>query len=95
MKTFVRAERHPAHFALLVLIVVSLAAIGVGSSFSAACLLLLGFGFLTAVELVRTPNWKGLLGRALESNPSGLCIYGPDLRVIISNAHFGEIYGLA
>jgi diguanylate cyclase (GGDEF)-like protein/PAS domain S-box-containing protein len=94
MKTLCRAERHPAHFAMLVLIVVSLAAIEFGSPLAAACLLLLGFGFLCATELVRTPNWKGLLSRALESNPAGLCIYGPDLRVIMSNGHFGEMYGL-
>ncbi|MES1148538.1 MAG: EAL domain-containing protein, partial [Bradyrhizobium guangdongense] len=89
------AERHPAHFALLVLVVVSLATIQFGSPLSAACLLLIGFGLVGASELVRAPDWKGLLGRALETNPAGLCIYGPDLRVIIGNEHFGAMYGLS
>ena len=94
MKTFGRAEKHPAHLALLVLVVVSLAAIEFGSPLSAACLLLLGFVLLGAAELARTPNWKGLLTRALESYSAGLCIYGPDLRLIVSNGFFASMYGL-
>jgi diguanylate cyclase (GGDEF)-like protein/PAS domain S-box-containing protein len=94
MKTLGRIERHPAPIGLLVLVVASFAAIEFGSSLSAGCLLLLGLALLAAALLVRTPNWKGLLGRALESNPAGLCIYDPGLRVIISNERFAAMYGL-
>src|SRR5512139_3469970 len=94
MKTLVRAERNPAQFATLVLVAITLATIGLGSPLAAACLSLAGFGLLGAAKLVRRPNWKGLLGRALESNPAGLCIFDSDLRVIIGNTHFGRMYGL-
>lgn len=94
MKMTVRAEKHPAQFAMLALVAASLATIGLGSPLAAVCLLLVGLGLLGATKLVRAPNWKGLLGRALESNPAGLCIFDSDLNVIIGNAQFGTMYGL-
>jgi diguanylate cyclase (GGDEF)-like protein/PAS domain S-box-containing protein len=36
-----------------------------------------------------------LLSAAIESTPNGLCIFDADLRVVISNRHFAEMYGLA
>ncbi len=36
-----------------------------------------------------------LLNTAMESSPNGLCIFDADLRVVISNRHFAEMYGLA
>jgi diguanylate cyclase (GGDEF)-like protein/PAS domain S-box-containing protein len=36
-----------------------------------------------------------LLRTAIESTPNGLCIFDADLRVVISNRHFAEMYGLA
>ncbi len=35
-----------------------------------------------------------LLSTAIESTPSGLCIFDADLRVAISNTHFAAMYGL-
>jgi diguanylate cyclase (GGDEF)-like protein/PAS domain S-box-containing protein len=35
-----------------------------------------------------------LLCTAMESTPNGLCILDADLRVVISNRHFAEMYGL-
>lgn len=35
-----------------------------------------------------------LLKTVIESTPSGLCIFDADLRVVISNSHFSEMYGL-
>ena len=35
-----------------------------------------------------------LLNTAIESTPNGLCIFDADLRVVISNSHFAEMYGL-
>jgi diguanylate cyclase (GGDEF)-like protein/PAS domain S-box-containing protein len=35
-----------------------------------------------------------LLETAIESTPNGLCIFDADLRVVISNSHFAEMYGL-
>ena len=34
------------------------------------------------------------LRKAIESAPNGLCIFDADLRVVISNSHFAEMYGL-
>ena len=36
-----------------------------------------------------------LLKTAIESTPDGLCIFDADLRVLVSNSHFAEMYGLA
>jgi diguanylate cyclase (GGDEF)-like protein/PAS domain S-box-containing protein len=36
-----------------------------------------------------------LLKTAIESTPNGLCIFDADLRVVVSNSHFAEMYGLA
>jgi len=35
-----------------------------------------------------------LLHTAIESSPNGLCIFDADLKVVISNSHFAEMYGL-
>ena len=35
-----------------------------------------------------------LLKTAIESTPDGLCIFDADLRVLVSNSHFAEMYGL-
>ena len=35
-----------------------------------------------------------LLETAIESTPNGLCIFDADLRVVVSNSHFAEMYGL-
>ena len=36
-----------------------------------------------------------LLKTAIESTPHALCIFDADLRVLVSNSHFAEMYGLA
>ena len=36
-----------------------------------------------------------LLNSAIESSPHGMCIFDADLRVVVSNCHFAEMYGLA
>jgi diguanylate cyclase (GGDEF)-like protein/PAS domain S-box-containing protein len=94
MHTFSRSERHPASFAIFVLVVASLATLAVGSATAGACLMLAGLGLLAATKPARTPDWKSLLNRALESTPAGLCIFDANQRVIISNGHFAAIYGL-
>jgi diguanylate cyclase (GGDEF)-like protein/PAS domain S-box-containing protein len=95
MKTFARAEGHPAHFAMLTLVAVSFATTVLAAPLPIAGLTLLGAVVLGAAWLARRPNWKSLLGRALESNPAGLCIFDPDLRVIICNGQFGAMYGMS
>ncbi len=35
-----------------------------------------------------------LLNTAIESTPNGLCIFDADLRVVVNNRHFAEMYGL-
>ena len=44
-------------------------------------------------ESVRTQP-EILLKTAIESTPDGLCIFDADLRVLVSNSHFAEMYGL-
>src|SRR5665647_2109473 len=36
-----------------------------------------------------------LLNTAIESTPNGLCIFDADLKVVIRNRQFAEMYGLA
>lgn len=43
----------------------------------------------------RQSRADALLKTAIESVPSGLCIFDAELRVIVSNSHFARMYGLA
>ncbi|MGA9091989.1 MAG: EAL domain-containing protein [Bradyrhizobium sp.] len=45
-------------------------------------------------ESVQTRS-EMLLRTAIESTPHGLCIFDTDLRVLVSNSRFAEMYGLA
>ncbi|MGB9113705.1 putative bifunctional diguanylate cyclase/phosphodiesterase [Bradyrhizobium sp.] len=57
-----------------------------------------GFGqrrpsIVAGAESVQTQP-EMLLKTAIESTPHGLCIFDADLRVLVSNSHFAEMYGL-
>ena len=65
---------------------------------------ILAFLFVSTICIVRRlarrrTLWNGsleaLLMTAIESTPNGLCIFDADLRVLISNSHFAEMYGIS
>ena len=51
-------------------------------------------GLRRPVGGARAARAEVLLHTAIESSPNGLCIFDSDLRVVISNGHFAEMYGL-
>jgi len=52
-------------------------------------------GPIVGARAARAARSETLLDAAIESTPNGLCIFDADLRVVISNRHFAEIYGLS
>ena len=52
-------------------------------------------GPVAGARAARGARSETLLDAAIESTPNGLCIFDADLRVVISNRHFAEMYGLA
>jgi diguanylate cyclase (GGDEF)-like protein/PAS domain S-box-containing protein len=52
-------------------------------------------GPVVGARAARVAQPETLLNAAIESTPNGLCIFDADLRVVISNRHFAEMYGLA
>jgi diguanylate cyclase (GGDEF)-like protein/PAS domain S-box-containing protein len=51
-------------------------------------------GLRRPVAGARAVRAESLLHIAIESSPNGLCIFDKDLRVVISNSHFAEMYGM-
>jgi len=51
-------------------------------------------GLRRPVAGARAARAESLLHIAIESSPNGLCIFDKDLRVVISNSHFAEMYGM-
>ncbi len=51
-------------------------------------------GLRRPVAGARAARAENLLHIAIESSPNGLCIFDSDLRVVISNSHFAEMYGM-
>jgi diguanylate cyclase (GGDEF)-like protein/PAS domain S-box-containing protein len=52
-------------------------------------------GPIAGARAARAARPETLLSAAIESTPNGLCIFDADLRVVVSNRHFAEMYGLA
>lgn len=94
MTIYGRYKRRTAVFAVSVLLIAAIAALGLVTTSSPARVLFAA-GILGAVRLERRSDWAALLKRAIESTPVGLCIFDADSRLIISNAQFANMYGLA
>lgn len=94
MQPYSRPENITA-FVTLVLLLAAVATLTFDAHAWTACLMLLAVGLLGVAASIRRSDWAALLMRAIDSTPTGVCLFDTNLQLIVSNEQFAGIYGLA
>ena len=94
MKTFSRHIRNATSPVFLNPLRTATKDVEPGTNISAGCLSLLAAGLSGVAGWTSRLDGAALLKRVIESTPVGLCIFGADMRVIVCNGQFAEMYGM-